>query len=439
MKPIQRLHALFAALALFQLGCSSGSGSDTSGSGNASGGQSASGGASSSSTQATGGASSSSTQATGGASSSSTQATGGASSSSTRAAGGASSSSALASGGTSTSSAPTAGGTSSSGSVVVKGGTTGSGGSGTVTSGGRANTGGRTGTGATGPGGRVGTGGTTASTRTTASAGAPGGTTSSTSTPSSDPVPSPGCSATPTTTSPCTNTASSGCKIDVKGTTREYYLNLPTGYDGKTPVPVVWEYHPWGGTGKQGMTMYQLNSKLTNVIFVSPHGTGDPIGFPNTNGMDEDMTRAINAEIEAKYCIDKSRYFATGFSYGGSMSFTAACNMSDIFRAIGAQSGSTVSGATCARKTPARMVAIWATHGDADTTLPIGNTTPMIDALVKNNGCTTTTAAVTPSPCVEYQGCKAGYPVVWCVRPGDGHAMANFAPDAITKFFKQFF
>jgi len=148
---------------------------------------------------------------------------------------------------------------------------------------------------------------------------------------------------------------------------------------------------------------------------------------------------AINAEVEAKFCTDKSRYFATGFSYGGSMSFTAACNMSDIFRAIGAESGSTVSGATCATKVPARKVAIWATHGDADTTLPIKNTTPMIDALVKDNGCTTTTKPVDPSPCVEYQGCAAGYPVIWCVRPGDPHAMASFAPDAITKFFKQFF
>jgi polyhydroxybutyrate depolymerase len=429
MKPIQQLLAPFAALAFFQAGCSSSSDGATAKSGAASGGDSASGGASSSSATASGGASSSSATASGGASSSS----------SAPASGGASSSSAKASGGASSSIAPASGGASSSGVVVVKGGTTGTGGA--FTPGGRANNGGRTGIGPISPGGRVGAAGTTATTTTPTTAGAPGGTTSTTptTTPSTDPDPSPGCSATPTTTSPCTNTASSGCKIDVKGTSREYYLNLPTGYDGKKPVPVVWEYHPWGGTGKQGMTMYQLNSKLTNVIFVSPHGTGDPIGFPNTNGMDEDMTRAVNAEIEAKYCIDKSRYFATGFSYGGSMSFTAACNMSDIFRAIGAQAGSTVSGATCARKTPARMVAIWATHGDADTTLPITNTTPMMDALVKNNGCSTTTAPVTPSPCVEYQGCKAGYPVVWCVRPGDGHAMANFAPDAITKFFQQFF
>jgi polyhydroxybutyrate depolymerase len=392
MKSIQPLIALIAALAIYEAGCSSGSGgTGTGGSPTASGGAPASGGASGSSTPASGGASGSS--------------------------------------------APASGGASGSGGVVDKGGTTGSGGA--VASGGRTSTGGQTSTGTTGTGGTTSTGGRTGTAGATGSGGATGGTTSTT--PPTDADPSPGCSATPTTTSSCTNTASAGCKIDVNGTSREYYLNLPTGYDGKEPVPVVWQYHPWGGNGKQGMTMYSLNSKLTNVIFVSPHGTGDPVGFPNTSGMDENMTRAVNAEIEAKYCTDKSRYFATGFSYGGSMSFTAACNMSDIFRAIGAQAGSTVSGATCARKTPARRVAIWATHGDADTTLPISNTIPMIDALVKNNGCTTTTAAVTPSPCVAYQGCAEGYPVVWCVRPGDGHSMANTAPDAITKFFQQFF
>ena len=91
----------------------------------------------------------------------------------------------------------------------------------------------------------------------------------------------------------------------MNGTTREYYLNLPSGYDGKKPVPVVWEYHPLGGNAKQGLTMYQLNNKLTNVLFVSPQGltSGGNAGFPNTDGQDEAMTRAINAVIEAKYCV----------------------------------------------------------------------------------------------------------------------------------------
>jgi len=317
---------------------------------------------------------------------------------------------------------------------VGSGGTTSEGAGGAVAGTGGRNLGGRTGrsrTGGSSGGGGLSTAGATGS------PGGSGGTTPPT--PSGDPIPSSGCSATPTTTSACTNTASSPCTIDVKGTTREYYLNLPSGYDGTKPVPVVWEYHPMGGNAKQGITMYGLNSKLTNVIFVSPQGLGSTPGFPNTGGQDENMTRAINDEIEAKYCTDKARYFATGFSYGGSMSFTAACNMSDIFRAIGAMSGSTVSGATCARTKPARMVAIWATHGDADTVLPISAAQSMIEALAKDNGCTTTTQPVDPSPCVAYQGCQEGYPVIWCVRPGDGHGIPSFGGSAIAAFFQQYF
>jgi poly(3-hydroxybutyrate) depolymerase len=230
------------------------------------------------------------------------------------------------------------------------------------------------------------------------------------------------------------------CTITVNGTARQYYLNLPTGYTGRTPVPVVWEYHPLGGNARSGLTMYGLNSRLTNVIFVSPQGltSGGNAGFPNTNGQDEMLTRAVNAEMEAKYCIDKARYFATGFSYGGSMSFTAGCNMSDVFRAIAPMAGAPISGATCARTKPARPVAIWATHGDADTALPITLAQPMIDALVGYNGCSTTTMPVSPSPCVQYQGCTPGYPVVWCVRPGDPHAIPSFAAAAIATFFMQF-
>lgn len=317
------------------------------------------------------------------------------------------------------------------GGAVAGTGGAGTGGSGT---GGRGTGGAATG----GSGGRLpGSGGATGG-----ASGGPGGSggTTSTAPPSADPIPSSGCSATPTTTSACTGTASSPCTIDVSGTSRTYYLNLPSGYDGKKPVPVVWEYHPLGGNAKQGITMYQLNNKLTNVIFVSPDGltSGGNQGFPNTGGGDEAMTRAINAEIEAKYCIDKARYFATGFSYGGSMSYTAACNMSDVFRAIGAMSGAPISGAACTSKKPARPVAVWATHGDADTALPITMAQPIIDALVKYNGCTTTTQPADPSPCVAYQGCQEGYPVVWCVRPGDPHAIPSFAAAAITKFFQQF-
>jgi poly(3-hydroxybutyrate) depolymerase len=227
--------------------------------------------------------------------------------------------------------------------------------------------------------------------------------------------------------------------LTINGTQRTFYVQLPDNYDQNHPYPVVFQYHPLGGTGWGGLTMYRIRPNFPAAIYVSPDGTGSGnLGFPNTNGQDEALTRAMMADLEGKYCVDKARYYATGFSYGGSMSYTAACNMSDVFRAIGAMAGAPISGARCSSTPPANRVAFWGTHGTADTALPIDMAYPIRDAFVAKNGCTATTQPVDPSPCVAYQGCDEGYPVVWCERQGDGHAIPSFAATAIANFFKQF-
>ena len=57
--------------------------------------------------------------------------------------------------------------------------------------------------------------------------------------------------------------------------------------------------------------------------------------------------------------------------------------------------------------------------------------------LLKQNNCGTQTKPVDPSPCVEYQECTSGFPVVWCEWDGD-HATPSFAASAVADFFKQF-
>lgn len=255
--------------------------------------------------------------------------------------------------------------------------------------------------------------------------GSGGGTT----TPSTDPDASAGCG----------SAATDVCDVDgspcvLNGL--DFYVDLPDDYDSMRPYPVVFQYHPLGGTAEGARTMYRVRPNFPDAIYVSPEGSDN--GFPNTGGVDEDMTRAIMADIEAKYCVDRARYFATGFSYGGSMSYTAGCNMSDVFRAIAAMSGAPISGATCTSQVPERPVAVWATHGSEDTALPITMAEPIIESFVQNNGCTTETEPVDPSPCVAYQGCQEGYPVVWCRREGDPHAIPDFAAAAISDFFQQF-
>jgi len=266
--------------------------------------------------------------------------------------------------------------------------------------------------------------------------GTDGGSGGTSNAPSSGPDPSPGCGvADPADCLPC---MSSG---------RPYYVDMPNNYDPNKPYPVVFRYHPLGGSAEGARNMY-LGPNDFEAIYVSQEGSDN--GFPNADGVDEQMTRDIMSDIEARLCVDRARYYATGFSYGGSMSYTAACNMSDKFRAVAAMAGAPISGAACTREAPERPVAILGIHGEQDTALPITMAEPIIESWLETNGCT----ADAPQPsniidpeCVKmtsaldagaYQGCMEGYPVIWCPIPDYPHNIPTWSRGAIAEFFKLF-
>lgn len=60
------------------------------------------------------------------------------------------------------------------------------------------------------------------------------------------------------------------------------------------------------------------------------------------------------------------------------------------------------------------------------------------DRILKINACVGTDTvpydAGTPSPCVQYTGCPAAYPVVWCPTTGKGHS--DQIPISTTGFWK---
>ena len=58
--------------------------------------------------------------------------------------------------------------------------------------------------------------------------------------------------------------------------------------------------------------------------------------------------------------------------------------------------------------------------------------------LLQTNGCSDQTTPIDPSPCVAYQGCQEGYPVIWCEQEGVGHAIPSYGSTTIAEFFQQF-
>lgn len=230
--------------------------------------------------------------------------------------------------------------------------------------------------------------------------------------------------------------------LDIGGTMRELYVSVPADYDSSKPTRVVFAWHWLGGTarnvisGNFGGGYYGLKSRMPGAIYVAAQGLGGAgqTGWPNTGGRDIAFLNAMLKWLDENYCVDKARIFSVGFSYGGIMSDTVACQLGSTFRAVAPFAGAMFgSGNNCVKQ----RVAAHITHGTADDTVEIAGGIAARDYLIAANHCTMTTQPVEPSPCVAYQGCDEGYPVVWCEHPGN-HTIPSFAQPAVATFFQQF-
>jgi poly(3-hydroxybutyrate) depolymerase len=75
------------------------------------------------------------------------------------------------------------------------------------------------------------------------------------------------------------------------------------------------------------------------------------------------------ADVQAKYCVDNTRIFSTGFSYGGMMSFAVGCELSGrVPRHRPPMAGSLYAGLQLPGTGPA--IAMWGAHGTSDTVVP---------------------------------------------------------------------
>lgn len=222
--------------------------------------------------------------------------------------------------------------------------------------------------------------------------------------------------------------------IDVNGTTREYILDVPVDYSPQKPYRLIFAWHPLGGSAQQVANggYYGLKSQAKgSAIFVSAEGLEQ--GWANTGGRDIAFLRAMLDRIQNELCIDQDRIFSTGFSYGGMMSFAIGCAMGDVFRAIAPMSGALYSGC----ENGSHPVAVWGAHGKDDQVVPLLQGEKGRDTFLQRNGCGTTTKPVEPSPCVSYDGCTEGYPVIWCQFEGEHTPFAN-SGQVIWNFFSQF-
>ncbi|MFF4629142.1 alpha/beta hydrolase family esterase [Streptomyces griseorubiginosus] len=247
--------------------------------------------------------------------------------------------------------------------------------------------------------------------------------------------------------------------LTVNGKSRSFILRVPDTYDQNHAYRLVFGFHWLGGsatdvstgrTVENGTWAYYGLQRLANnsTIFVAPQGLNN--GWANSGGEDVALTDAIISRLDNALCVDTSRRFSVGFSYGAAMSYALACARPTVFRAVAVQSGGQLSG--CAGGT--QPVAYLGVHGIRDSVLGISGGRTLRDRFVRNNGCA---AQNPPEPAqgsrthrvTAYTGCSAGHPVVWAAfdeghiaAPQDGAAgdsgSRTWVPGEIWKFFSQF-
>ncbi|MHA4816874.1 RICIN domain-containing protein [Streptomyces aculeolatus] len=260
-----------------------------------------------------------------------------------------------------------------------------------------------------------------------------------------------GCGSTPTLTSG-THTIQSG------GESRSFILRVPATYDNSHPYRLIFAFH-WrggtagdvasGGTSGTAWSYYgQQEQSGNSAILVAPQGLGN--GWANSAGEDvtfvDDMIRLIEGDL----CVNTAQRFATGFSWGGGMSYALACSRADVFRAVAVISGAQISG--CSGGT--QPIAYFGIHGIGDSVLNIAQGRSLRDKFVSNNGCTPQSPRE-PAPgsrthiTTTYSGCRAGYPVQWAAFDG-GHipgpvdgstgesGVTTWTKAEIWRFFAQF-
>ncbi len=228
--------------------------------------------------------------------------------------------------------------------------------------------------------------------------------------------------------------------LSVGGTERTFVLSVPEGYDASTPLPLVFAWHGLGGDGAMARMYFRIeNESGGGAIFAYPDGLPNDDGQAawdlSDTGGDVAYFDALLETLSAEYCIDSSRVFSTGHSFGGFFTNRLGCSRASVLRAVAPVAGGPPFGGPGAACTPA--VAAWITHGDNDETVDFSMGEDARDSYLAANACGATTVAAEPSPCVAYEGCTAGRPVHWCVHQ-DGHNWPSFAAAGIWSFFAQY-
>ena len=154
---------------------------------------------------------------------------------------------------------------------------------------------------------------------------------------------------------------------------RDCWLYLPKTHDRSKPYPLVVVLHPAGLHGSRYVSEWGEAAERTGAFIVAGPECRDQKKRMWEVADEKDLVATVR-KVMATFGVDPARVLLTGFSQGGTYSYTFGLRNPDLFRAI-----APVSGALVARPSreadailqKARGQGVYIAHGATDDRIPV--------------------------------------------------------------------
>ena len=274
---------------------------------------------------------------------------------------------------------------------------------------------------------------------------------------------------------PTANVDCSAQMFDING--RKYYVSFPENYDKNKPYKLLFANHCMGSSANHMATWvaadrdhlspyYAQKAQDTegNYIFVAPQG--------NDNGTwngeeDHKFFHQLLTHMEDNYCIDTTRVFATGFSFGAMFTNSLSWEMQNRLRAVAVYAVASYNiwlpspgnGPYSKKDLPIAWMAV---HGKNDNMCNYQRARDeALVTILKNNGKADASGNFTDASnekpeefngwgnghvCYDFKNADPRFPVRFCSHNGDHHWSVtddgdhthSWVPKMVHEWFEQF-
>ena len=164
-------------------------------------------------------------------------------------------------------------------------------------------------------------------------------------------------------------------KINHDGLERQYLIYIPNSYNGQSKLPLMINFHGFGGEVNDHLAYTDMRSLADSENFILIYPQGSELGgYSHWNAAlnrgDNKSTVDDLGFVEALInlhsdIVNLKRVYAVGYSNGGMMSYALACYKSNLIAAIGSVSGSMLQ-TDC---TPSHSIPLIKLHGTSDSVI----------------------------------------------------------------------